>query len=61
MPWHSPKTVNKKSDSIVEGTQAVDEASVGGSKAQRETRRLRAEWLAIEILDETEFLRLLTS
>ena len=55
------KTVNKKTDFIVEGTQAVDEASVGGSKAQREARRLRAERIAIEILDETEFLRLLTS
>ena len=55
------KAVNRKTDFIVEGTQAADEANVGGSKAQREARRLKAEGSAIEILDETEFLRLLTS
>tara|TARA_R110000796_G_scaffold131100_2_gene246725 strand:+ start:3160 stop:4125 length:966 start_codon:yes stop_codon:yes gene_type:complete len=55
------KTVNKKTDFIVEGIQAADEASAGGSKSQRDAYRLRAEGSPIEVLDETEFLRLLTS
>jgi NAD-dependent DNA ligase len=55
------KAVNKKTNFIVEGIQASDEASAEGSKAQTEARRLKAQGAAIEILDETEFLRLLTS
>jgi DNA polymerase-3 subunit epsilon len=54
------KAVSKKTNFIVEGAQAPDQQSDGGSKAQREARRMKAAGAEIEILDEDEFLRLLT-
>jgi DNA polymerase-3 subunit epsilon len=53
--------VNKKTDFIVEGVQAAAQEVNGGSAAQRKAVELKANGQAIEVLDEVEFLRLLSS
>ncbi len=53
--------VNKKTHFIVEGSQAAAQEMAGGSAAQKTAHELKANGQAIEVLDEVEFLRLLSS
>jgi DNA polymerase-3 subunit epsilon len=53
--------VNKKTHFIVEGAQATAQEMAGGSSAQKKALELKADGQAIEVLDEVEFLRLLSS
>lgn len=55
------KKVNASTDFIVEGVQQQAQIAKGGSRAQKDARDLKAAGQEIEILDEFEFLRLLSS
>lgn len=55
------KTVNRKTDFVVEGLQASAQDQAGGSRAQKTAMELKAAGSDIEVIDEVEFLRLLTT
>lgn len=54
-------SVTKRTDFIVEGVQAAAQQAAGGSSAQKKARDLKAKGQEIEVIDEMEFLRLLSS
>jgi DNA polymerase-3 subunit epsilon len=53
--------VTRKTDFIVEGAQSTAQELAGGSAAQKKARELKAGGQVIEVLDEVEFMRLLSS
>jgi len=55
------KKVNASTDFVVEGVQQQAQIARGGSNSEKYARALKAEGQEIEILDEFEFLRLLSS
>lgn len=54
-------TVNSKTDFVVEGTQALAQDKAGGSRAQKAAMEQKAAGADIEVIDEREFLDLLSS